>query len=105
MSLRGFDPSCISAAGWTGLFYLAWLASAVNYVIWFWGLQYPKPGTVALLTNVQPVVTVAMARLFLKEPLPAGFALCSVLVLCGVWFTQAGVRVRGGALDAEPPRA
>ena len=74
--------------GWAGLLYLAWLTSAVNYVIWFWGLRYLKPGTVALLTNVQPVVTAAMAWTFLREPLPAGFVFSSALVLGGVWIAR-----------------
>ena len=88
VAIRGFDPRSISVAGWVGLLYLAWLTSAVNYVIWFWGLRHLKPGTVALLTNVQPVVTAAMAWAFLREPLPAGFALSSALVLGGVWIAQ-----------------
>ena len=88
-SLRGFHPGTITAGGWTGLFYLAWLTSAVNYVIWFWGLQYLKPSTVALLTNVQPLVTVALAWWLLHEALPAGFALSTALVLGGVWLTRS----------------
>ena len=40
------------------------------------------------VTNVQPVVTAAMAWAFLREPLPAGFALSSALVLGGVWIAQ-----------------
>jgi drug/metabolite transporter (DMT)-like permease len=89
-ALRGFHPGAIGAASWTGLFYLAWLTSAVNYVIWFWGLEYLKPSTVALLTNLQPLVTVALAWWLLHEPLPAGFALSTALVLGGVWLTRSG---------------
>ena len=89
-SLMSFHPAAISLAAWSGLFYLAWLTSAVNYVIWFWGLEYLKPASVAVLTNLQPVVTVAMAWLFLREALPAGFVLSTVLVLAGVWLAQQG---------------
>jgi drug/metabolite transporter (DMT)-like permease len=87
--LIGFHPGAITPGGWSGLFYLAWLTSAVNYVIWFWGLEHLRAGSVALITNVQPVVTAALAWLILREPLPAGFALSSVLVLGGVWITQS----------------
>jgi len=89
LALRGFHPGAISAGGWTGLLYLAWLTSAVNYVIWFWGLEHLKPSTVALLTNLQPLVTVALAWWLLHEPLPAGFALSTALVLGGVWLTRS----------------
>jgi drug/metabolite transporter (DMT)-like permease len=101
VALRGFDPTHISLGGWMGLFYLAWLTSAVNYVIWFWGLEFLAPVSVALLTNLQPVVTAALAWLLLREVLPAGFALSSALVLGGVWLTQAAARrVEGCALGS-----
>ena len=54
-----------------------------------------------MLTNVQPLVTATMARAFLSEPLPAGFALSSALVLGGVWLTQAGETRRAKPLDAN----
>ncbi len=97
IALRGFHPHAISAGGWSGLLYLAWLTSAVNYVIWFWGLQYLKASTVALMTNLQPVVTAAMAWVILDEPLPAGFALSAALVLGGVWIAQRGALARAAA--------
>jgi drug/metabolite transporter (DMT)-like permease len=95
VGLIGFDVASISPAGWSGLFYLAWLTSALNYVIWFWGIEHLKPATVALLTNLQPVVTVAMAWLFLGEALPGGFVLSTALVIGGVWLAQVE-RLRGG---------
>ena len=96
LALKGFDPSRVTAAGWSGLAYLSFLTSALNYVIWFWGLAYLKPATVALLTNLQPLVTVALAAVLLHEPVPAGFALSTALVLGGVWLAQSE-RVRAAA--------
>jgi drug/metabolite transporter (DMT)-like permease len=94
ISLVGFDPSRISPVAWAGLFYLAWLTSGVNYVVWFWGLQHLKATTVATLTNAQPIIAAAMARAFLGERLPAGFLVSAALVLAGVWITRAaGERV------------
>jgi drug/metabolite transporter (DMT)-like permease len=104
-ALLRFDAQAISATGWAGLFYLAWLTSAVNYVIWFWGLEYLKPGTVAMLTNLQPVVTAVLAWLFLHESLPAGFAVSTALVLGGVWLVRGGgPGLRTGATAAGPHR-
>jgi drug/metabolite transporter (DMT)-like permease len=99
LGLRGFHPGAISAGGWSGLFYLAWLTSALAYVLWYWGLAYLPASTVALLTNLQPVVTVALAWVLLHEPLPAGFALSSALVLGGVWITQSAI---GRPLEPAP---
>src|SRR5262249_2888266 len=70
----GYDPRSMSAGAWAGLLYLAFLTSALNYVVWYWGLEYLKPGTGALMTNVQPVVAAAMAWLFPHERLAAGGA-------------------------------
>ena len=92
VAARHFDPRTISSGGWVGLFYLAWLTSAVNYVIWYWGLAHIRPASVALLTNVQPLVTAAMAFVILHEALPAGFVLSTAFVLGGVWLAQSGVR-------------
>ncbi|MBI1798327.1 MAG: DMT family transporter, partial [Candidatus Eisenbacteria bacterium] len=98
LSLRGFDPARISAGGWGGLAYLALLTSALNYVIWFWGVAHLKPATVAMLTNIQPLVTVALAVAILHESVPAGFALSTALVLGGVWLTQGDRFRRAPAL-------
>ena len=104
VAARHFDPRVITPGGWTGLVYLAWLTSVVNYVIWYWGLAYLRAHTVALLTNLQPLVTAAMAWALLHEALPAGFALSTALVLGGVWLAQSGAKPPPGApLDAGQP--
>jgi drug/metabolite transporter (DMT)-like permease len=90
VSLVGFHPGQVSSAGWIGLLYLALLTSALNYVIWFWGLQYLKAATVAMLTNLQPIVAAVLARVILGERLPPAFAVSAALVLGGVWLTRLG---------------
>jgi drug/metabolite transporter (DMT)-like permease len=92
VSLVGFEPRAITPGGWSGVLYLAWLTSALNYMIWYWGIQHLRPVSVTLLTNLQPIVTVALAWIFLHERLPAGFAVSTVLVLFGVWITQSAPR-------------
>jgi drug/metabolite transporter (DMT)-like permease len=101
-SLIGFHPATISGTAWLGLFYLAWLTSGLNYILWFWGLEHLKPATVAMITNIQPIVTAAMAWAFLGERLPAGFILCTACVLLGVWMTRRSGPVPA-ATDAPGP--
>jgi len=103
LSLRGFHPSAVSFGGWAGLAYMAVLTSALSYVIWYWGLAHLKSSSVALLTNLQPLVTAAMAWLILHERLPAGFAVSTALVLGGVWLAQGRV-AWGGPRGASDPR-
>ncbi len=88
-ALARADLSHVSAGGWSGVFYLAWLTSALNYVIWFWGLRHLKSSTVAMLTNLQPVVAAALAWALLHEALPPSFGVSLALVLGGVWLTQS----------------
>lgn len=98
-----FDPHSVTPSGWAGLAYLAWLTSGVNYVIWFWGIEHIRPTSIALLTNLQPVVTAVMAWALLHEALPPGFALAAALVLGGVWLAQSGRSGAAPRLDAEQP--
>ena len=98
-----FDPHAVTPAGWAGLAYLAWLTSGVNYVIWFWGIEHIRPTSIALLTNLQPVVTAVMAWALLHEALPPGFALAAALVLGGVWLAQSRRSGAAPRLDAEQP--
>ena len=100
LALRGFDPATPTLAGWSGLVYLAWLTSGVNYVIWFWGVEHLRPAATAVWSNLQPPVTAVMAWVLLHEPLPGGFLLSAALVLGGVWTAQGGER----PAPAGPPR-
>ena len=102
-SLRGFTPSAITLAGWSGLFYLAWLTSGVNYIIWFWGVEHLRPVATAVWSNLQPPTTAIMAWALLHEPLPAGFLLSGVLVLGGVWTAQETRPAAEPALSAPRP--
>lgn len=90
VALTRFHPETVSRTAWLGLFYLAWITSVLNYAVWFWGLQYLKTPTVAMLTNLQPIVTAALAWVFLHESLPPGFLLSTALVIAGVWLTRYG---------------
>jgi drug/metabolite transporter (DMT)-like permease len=88
LALRGFQLSAITPDGWSGLLYLAWLTSGVNYVIWFWGVEHLRPVATAVWSNLQPPTTAIMAWALLHEPLPAGFLVSAILVLGGVWTAQ-----------------
>lgn len=101
LALAQANLAAASAAGWGGVLYLAWLTSALNYVIWFWALHHLKSATVAMITNLQPVVAAVLARALLDEPLPPSFALSLALVLGGVWLTQSARLARPPAIP-EP---
>ena len=101
VALWGFHPAAVSTRGWLGLLYLALLTSVVNYVQWFWALQYLKAATVGMLTNIQPLVAAGMAWVFLHEALPGGFLMSTALVLLGVWLARQGPDAASGAPKAR----
>ncbi len=101
-ALWGFDLRTVSLAGWSGVFYLAWLTSGLNYLIFFWGIEHLGPASVAVWSNLQPPATAAMAWALFHEALPAGFLLSAALVLAGVWIAQ---RAEPARERPEPPPA
>ena len=88
VALWGFDLRTVSTAGWSGVLYLAWLTSGLNYLIFFWGIEHIGPAAVAVWSNLQPPATALMAWALVREALPAGFLLSAALVLGGVWLAQ-----------------
>jgi drug/metabolite transporter (DMT)-like permease len=101
VALWGFDFRTVSPAGWSGVFYLAWLTSGLNYLIFFWGIEHIGPAAVAVWSNLQPPATALMAWALLREALPAGFLLSAALVLGGVWLAQ-GARPDRSQRGHEP---
>jgi drug/metabolite transporter (DMT)-like permease len=97
VALWGFDFRTVSPAGWSGVAYLAWLTSGVNYLIFFWGIEHIGPAAVAVWSNLQPPATAAMAWALFHETLPAGFLFSGALILLGVWLAQ-------GDRPARPPQ-
>jgi drug/metabolite transporter (DMT)-like permease len=105
VALRGFHFVGVTTTGWVGLFYLAWLTSGLNYVIWFWGVEHLRPAATAVWSNLQPPTTAVMAWALFGEPLPAGFLLSAALVLGGVGLTQGAEPMTGiePAASPQPP--
>jgi drug/metabolite transporter (DMT)-like permease len=105
LALRGFDFRTVSPAGWSGVLYLAWLTSGVNYLIFFWGIEHVGPAAVAVWSNLQPPTTAIMAWALLREALPAGFLLSAALVMGGVWIAQGATpeRPQPGHEPVDPP--
>jgi drug/metabolite transporter (DMT)-like permease len=76
-----------------GILYLGGAASALAFVLWAYGLRHLEAGQAAIFANLNPLVGVAVAALFLGEritPIQLGGGL---LILSGVWLAtrqQAG---------------
>jgi drug/metabolite transporter (DMT)-like permease len=77
-----------SAAGWLGTAFLGVVASALAFVVYSRVLRELDASLVGAWLNLDPIVGVATAVLFLGETLVAGQIVGGVVALAGMWFAS-----------------
>jgi drug/metabolite transporter (DMT)-like permease len=88
----------VSAWTWTALVLSALLALNVAYLIWYIAVQRIGPSRTAIYSNVVPLVAMAVAAVWLGEPITPAKAIGAAAVLGGIALTRAG-----GASRAKAP--
>ena len=84
------DWRAVSGSAWTSLFLSATLALCVAYVIWYAAVQKIGPSRTAIYSNLIPITAMAIAAVWLHEPMsPVRIAGASA-VLIGVLLTRLG---------------
>jgi drug/metabolite transporter (DMT)-like permease len=83
-----YDLTRVSAAAWTGVFYMALFPSIAGYLIYSYALRYLPASRVSSVSYLQPVLATLVAILFLHELPAPSFAGGAALVLGGVYFTE-----------------
>jgi drug/metabolite transporter (DMT)-like permease len=78
----------ISAGGWAGILYSAVFSLVAAYVIWYTAVQQLGSGHTAIYSNVVPIVAMAVAAVFLHEPVTAVRVIGAMAVLSGVALTR-----------------
>jgi drug/metabolite transporter (DMT)-like permease len=86
-AVRGFTAT--SALGWLGVLYLGVLASAVCYALYNFALSSLDASTVGVYTNIDPVVGVACAFVFLGETLAPAQIVGALVVFAGIWLASS----------------
>lgn len=86
----GFDYSALTTADLGGIVYLAVATSIVAYLIWYYALGKLPPSKVAVFANIQPILTMVLAWLFLGDALSARFLIGAGITLAGVLMTEIG---------------
>ncbi|HET8759148.1 MAG TPA: EamA family transporter [Solirubrobacteraceae bacterium] len=106
-------PERLSAAGWGWLVVLALVATVAALILQFAGLRRVGPTTASILSNAEPVVTVALAFAVFGEVLAPLQLVGGALVLAGVVVLSGGGaarrvsrrrRVHGAAAGAAEER-
>jgi drug/metabolite transporter (DMT)-like permease len=84
IALGEFRPGDMSAAGWGWLLCLAAVSTVTAISLFFAGLERVGPTMAAILSTVEPLVTVLLALIVLGERLGAIQLLGGALVLAAV---------------------
>ncbi len=90
LSVLGFGPT--SNLGWLGLVYLGVFSSAACYALYNFALRQLDASTVGVYSNIDPVVGVATAFLFLGEQLAMAQAFGAAVVFAGMWLASTEPR-------------
>lgn len=85
--VRHHDWGSVSLSAWGAIFYAGLISIAVAYLIWAVGVQRLGAARTAVFNNLVPVLTFALAFLFLGEPVMPLQILGGAVVLFGVWQT------------------
>jgi drug/metabolite transporter (DMT)-like permease len=84
----------VSAWTWSALGLSALLALNVAYLIWYIAVQRIGPSRTAIYSNLVPIVAMAVAAMWLGEPMTIGKAVGAAAVLGGIALTRAGGAAR-----------
>ncbi len=85
-----------TAAAWVAIFAIAVVCTVVAMLAYFVGIRALGAADAATLSTLEPAVTIALAAVFLSEPLAPLQLLGGAIILAAViWLTRAGPPVRG----------
>jgi drug/metabolite transporter (DMT)-like permease len=87
-------PGAVTATGWFWLACLAGVSTVAAIALFFAGLSRVGPSTAAILSTIEPVVTVSLAFVVFGEQLGPVQLIGGALVLTAVLVLQAAVSMR-----------
>ncbi|NLG77091.1 MAG: DMT family transporter [Xanthomonadaceae bacterium] len=85
LSMPSFSPSL---SAWSAAIYLGVAASALAYIAYGFALRVLDATVVGVYTNLNPIVGVATAVIFLGETLHRGQVLGGLIVFLGMWLAS-----------------
>jgi drug/metabolite transporter (DMT)-like permease len=88
--LAGVAWSAVSAITWLKLVYSSIFALCVSYTIWYAAVRQIGSARTAVYSNLLPIVAMATAYLWLREPIGLSKALGAAAVLAGVAVARMG---------------
>jgi drug/metabolite transporter (DMT)-like permease len=80
--------------GWVGIAFLGVFCSGLAYIFWYDALQTLPVAQTGAFIYIEPVITVVIAILFLRERLTFPIFFGGVLILSGVWLINRKTHVK-----------
>ena len=90
-SMKSFDFSAVSTAGWFGLVYMIVITSSVMMILWNILLQHLSPVQVAITTNAQPPATSLLVAVAAAVGILPGHQDLGFLFFLGMVLSLSGV--------------
>ncbi len=87
-SLVALDWRGVSAGAWVLTVASGVLALSVSHIIWYTGVQRLGSARTSVYSNLVPVAAMAIAAVWLREPIGAAQVAGAALVLTGLLFTR-----------------
>lgn len=87
-ALLATDWSLVGAAGWAAIFYASVLSMGLAYIFWYRGLRVLGPTRTAMYGNLQPVIAITVAWLFLREAPTMWQGIGTVTIMSGLVLTR-----------------
>jgi len=78
----------VAPAAWWGVLYLGILGTAIGFVWYYEGIQRIGSARASIFINLVPVFAIALAALFLDEPISLSLIAGGCLVISGVYLTN-----------------
>jgi drug/metabolite transporter (DMT)-like permease len=93
------DWHAVSTWTWAALVWSGLFALNVAYLIWYIAVQRIGPSRTALYSNVVPIAALAVAAIWLGEPVTATKATGAAAILGGVFLTRVGRKPSGVPIE------
>ena len=85
--------------GWPAILFLGIFCSGVAYIYWYDALQVLPVAQTGAFLNLEPIVTVIVAALVLREPILIATLVGGITILLGVWLVNRSVRPAAGVQE------
>jgi len=85
-----FPYATLTVSNWLEIGYLSIITSVFSYLLWYYALSRIDASRVALFSNLQPLLTTALAVLILGQNVTAAFVIGGTIAIAGVVLAQFG---------------